>query len=79
MKLKKVVIPMPNKFQYLYFNKIIAVIRSCKTDGQLENTRKWANDVIYLNKISKEYIYKIDKAYKAKKQQIQNGLAAKYN
>lgn len=70
---------MANKFQYLYFKKIIAVIRSCITLEHLENTRIWANDVMYLNKISKEYIYKINKAYRAKKQQIQNGLAAKYN
>lgn len=70
---------MSNKFQYLYFNKIIAVIRSCKNEMQLDNARKWANDVMYLNKITKEYIYKIDKAHKAKMQQIQNGLAAKYN
>ena len=68
-----------NKQQHIYFNKIIAVIRSCITYAHLENTRKWANDVMYLNKITKKYIYKIDKAYKAKKQQIQNGLAAKYN
>lgn len=70
---------MPNKFQYLYFKKILLVIRSCKDEVQLENTRRWANDVMYLNKISKEYIYKINNAYKAKKLQIQNGLAAKYN
>ena len=67
-----------NKQQHIYFNKIIAVIRSCKNEEQLENARKWANDVMYLNKITKEYIYKVDKAYRAKKQQIQNGLAAKY-
>lgn len=68
-----------NKQQHLYFNKIIAVIRSCITYAHLENARKWANDVMYLNKITKKYIYKVDKAYKAKKQQIHNGLAAKYN
>lgn len=68
-----------NNFQHLYFNKIIAVIRSCVNFDQLENARKWANDVMYLNKITKEYIYKIDKAHRAKKRQIQNGLAAKYN
>ena len=68
-----------NKQQHIYFNKIIAVIRSCKNEEQLENARKWANDVMYLNKITKEYIYKIDKAHKAKMQQIHNGLAAKYN
>lgn len=70
---------MANKYQHLYFNKIISVICSCITYDQLENARKWANDVMYLNKITKEYIYKIDKAYKAKMQQIHNGLAAKYN
>lgn len=68
-----------NKPKHLCFNKIIAVIRSCKNEVQLENARKWANDVMYLNKITKEYIYKIDKAHKAKMQQIHNGLAAKYN
>lgn len=68
-----------HKFQHLYFNKIISVICSCITYDQLENARKWANDVMYLNKITKEYIYKIDKAHKAKMQQIHNGLAAKYN
>lgn len=68
-----------NKLKHLCFNKIIAVIRSCKNEVQLENARKWANDVMYLNKITKEYIYKIDKAHKAKMQQIHNGLAAKYN
>ena len=61
-----------NKLKHLYFNKIISVIRSCKNEVQ-------ANDVMYLNKITKEYIYKIDKAHKAKMQQIQNGLATKYN
>lgn len=70
---------MPNKFQYLYFKKILSVIKSCITLDHLENARRWTNDVMYLNKISKEYIYKLDKAYRAKKQQIQNGLAAKYN
>lgn len=70
---------MANKYQHLYFNKIISVICSCITYDQLENARKWANDVMYLNKITKEYIYKIDKAHKAKMQQIHNGLAAKYN
>ena len=70
---------MPNKFQYFYFNKILSVIKSCITLDHLENARRWTNDVMYLNKISKEYIYKLDKAYRAKKQQIQNGLAAKYN
>lgn len=70
---------MPNKFQYLYFKKILSVIKSCITLDHLENARRWTNDVMYLNKISKEYIYKLDKAYRAKKQQIKNGLAAKYN
>ena len=68
-----------NKLQHIYFNKIIAVIRSCITYAHLETARKWANDVMYLNKITKKYIYKVDKAYKAKKLQIQNGLATKYN
>ena len=70
---------MPNKFQYLYFNKIIAVIRSCKNEEQLEYTRKWFDSVTYHNKFSVELTNKIVRAYKAKKRQIQNGLAAKYN
>lgn len=69
--------PQPNMPIYIEF--ISDVIKSCITYDQLENARKWANDVMYLNKITKEYIYKIDKAHKAKMQQIQNGLAAKYN
>ncbi len=70
---------MPNKFQYLYFNKIIAVIRSCKDEAQLDNARKWFDTVTYINKLPVELTNKIVRAYKAKKQQIQNGLAAKYN
>ena len=73
------VITLPDGSENKMKNKIIAVIRSCKNEEQLENARKWANDVMYLNKITKEYIYKIDKAHKAKMQQIHNGLAAKYN
>lgn len=69
---------MPNKFQYLYFNKIIAVIRSCKDETQLDNARKWFDSVTYRNKFSVELTNKIVKAYRAKKRQIQNGLAAKY-
>ena len=68
-----------NKYQYLYFNKIIAVIRSCKNEVQLENTRKWFDTVTYHNKLPVELTNKIVKAYRAKKRQIQNGLAAKYN
>lgn len=68
-----------NKLKQLCFNKIIAVICSCKNEVQLKNALNWINDVMYLNKLTKEYIYKIDKTYKAKMQQIQNGLAAKYN
>ena len=68
-----------NKYQFLYFNKIIAVIKSCKTFDQLENTRKWFDTVTYYNKLPVELTNKIVKAYRAKKRQIQNGLAAKYN
>lgn len=70
---------MPNKFQYLYFKKIIEVIKSCKDEVQLEHVRKWFDSVTYRNKFSVELTNKIVKAYRAKKQQIQNGLAAKYN
>lgn len=70
---------MSNKLQYLYFNKIIAVIRSCKNEEQLDNARKWFDSVTYRNKFSVELTNKIVKAYRAKKRQIQNGLAAKYN
>lgn len=70
---------MPNKFQYLYFNKIIAVIRSCKDETQLDNARKWFDNVTLINNLPARYADKIMKAYRAKKQQIQNGLAAKYN
>lgn len=70
---------MANKFQYLYFNKIIAVIRSCKNEEQLDNARKWFDSVTYHNKLPVSLTNGIIKAYRAKKQQIQNGLAAKYN
>lgn len=70
---------MPNKFQYLYFNKIIDVIKSCKDETQLDNARKWFNRVTYINKFPVSLTNQIVKAYRAKKQQIQNGLAAKYN
>ena len=70
---------MPNKFQHLYFNKIIAVIRSCETFEHLENTRQWFDTVIRSNKLPARYADDIMKAYRAKKRQIQNGLAAKYN
>lgn len=70
---------MSNKFQHLYFNKIIAVIKSCKDETQLDNARKWFNRVTYHNKLPVELTNKIVKAYRAKKRQIQNGLAAKYN
>lgn len=68
-----------HKFQYLYFNKIIDVIKSCKDETQLDNARKWFDRVTYINKLPVELTNKIVRAYKAKKQQIQNGLAAKYN
>lgn len=70
---------MPNKFQYLYFKKIINVICSCKNEVQLENTRRWFERVVIANKLPSHFIPSIIKTYKAKKQQIQNGLAAKYN
>lgn len=70
---------MPNKFQYLYFKKIIAVIRSCKDDRQLENARRWFDKVTYINHLPVELTNKIVRAYRAKKVQIQNGLATKYN
>ena len=68
-----------HKFQYLYFNKIIAVIRSCKNEVQLEYARKWFDSVTYHNKLPVSLTNQIVKAYRAKKRQIQNGLAAKYN
>lgn len=68
-----------NKFQTLYFNKIIAVIRSCKNEMQLDNARKWFDSVTYHNKLPVSLTNKIVRAYRAKKRQIQNGLAAKYN
>ena len=70
---------MPNKFQHLYFDKIIAVIKSCKDETQLDNARKWFNNVTYHNKLPVSLTNGIIKAYRAKKRQIQNGLAAKYN
>lgn len=70
---------MPNKFQYLYLQKIIKVIRSCETFDQLENTQQWFNKVTLINNLPARYADKIMKAYRGKKQQIQNGLAAKYN
>lgn len=70
---------MPNKFQYLYLQKIIKVIRSCKDETQLDNARKWFDSVTLINNLPARYADKIMKAYRAKKQQIQNGLAAKYN
>ena len=70
---------MSNKFQYLYLKKIIKVIRSCKNEAQLDNARKWFDRVTYINKMPISLTNGIIKAYRAKKQQIQNGLAAKYN
>ncbi len=70
---------MPNKFQYLYLQKIIKVIRSCVNFDQLENTQQWFDNVTLINNLPVRYADKIMKAYRAKKQQIQNGLAAKYN
>lgn len=70
---------MPNKFQFIYLYKIIDVIRSCETFAQLENTQQWFDKVTLINKLPARYTDKIMKAYRAKKQQIQNGLAAKYN
>lgn len=69
---------MPNKFQYLYFNKIIDVIRSCENEVQLENARRWFEKVTYINHLPVELTNKIVKAYRAKKRQIQNGLGVKY-
>ena len=68
-----------HKFQYLYFNKIIAVIRSCRDEAQLEYARRWFDKVTYINKLPVQLTNGIIKAYRAKKRQIQNGLAAKYN
>lgn len=68
-----------NKLQYLYLQKIIKVIRSCETFDQLENTQQWFDNVTLVNKLPARYADKIMKAYRAKKRQIQNGLAAKYN
>ena len=68
-----------NKLQYLYLQKIIKVIRSCETFDQLENTQQWFNKATLINNLPARYADKIRKAYRAKKQQIQNGLAAKYN
>lgn len=70
---------MPNKFQHLYLKKIIRVIKSCITNDQLENTRRWFDNVTLVNKLPARYADKIMKAYRAKKRQIQNRLAAKYN
>lgn len=68
-----------NKYQYLYFNKIIEVIKSCKDETQLEYARKWFDRVTYINKLPVSLTNQIVKTYRAKKRQIQNGLAAKYN
>lgn len=70
---------MPKKIQDLYFKKIINVIRSCKNEVQLDNARKWFDSVTYHNKLPVSLTNGIIKAYRAKKRQIQNGLAAKYN
>lgn len=70
---------MANKFQYRYFRKILLVIHSCKDEVQLENARRWFDTVTYTNKLPAELTNKIVKSYRAKKRQIQNGLAAKYN
>ena len=70
---------MPHKFQYLYLQKMIKVIRSCVNFDQLENTQQWFDKVTLINKLPARYADKIIKAYRAKKRQIQNGLAAKYN
>ncbi len=70
---------MSNKFQYLYFKKITAVICSCKNEVQLDNARRWFDLVTYNNKLPVELTNKIVKAYRAKHKQIQNGLATKYN
>ena len=70
---------MPNKFQYLYLKKIIKVIRSCRDEAQLEYARRWFDKVTYINKFPVSLTNQIVKTYRAKKRQIQNGLAAKYN
>lgn len=65
---------MSNKFQYLYFKKIIAVIKSCKDGTQLDNARKWFDRVTYINKLPVSLTNKIVRAYRAKKRQIQMDL-----
>lgn len=70
---------MQNNIQHIYFNKIIEVIKSCKNETQLEYIHRWFDKVTYINKFPVSLTNQIVKAYKAKKQQIQNGLAAKYN
>ena len=70
---------MQNNIQHIYFNKIIEVIKSCKNETQLEYIRRWFDKVTYINKFPVSLTNQIVKAYRAKKQQIQNGLAAKYN
>ena len=69
---------MQNNFQHIYFDKIIEVIKSCKNEIQLEYIRRWFDKVTYINKFPVSLTNQIVKAYRAKKQQIQNGLAAKY-
>lgn len=68
-----------HKYQHLYSNKIIEVIKSCKDETQLDNARKWFDRVTYINKFPVSLTNQIVKTYRAKKRQIQNGLAAKYN
>ena len=70
---------MQNNIQHIYFNKIIEVIKSCKNETQLEYIHRWFDKVTYINKFPGSLTNGIIKAYRAKKQQIQNGLAAKYN
>lgn len=65
--------------QTLDYIKVIAVIKSCKTLIQLENSRNWFDKVALINNFPHFSAHYIAKAYRAKKQQIQNGLAAKYN
>lgn len=63
--------------QILYFIKIMAVIKSCKTLIQLENAFKWFDKVALINSFPHKHAYVIIKAYRKKKQQIQKILAKK--
>ena len=60
-------------------SKIFSVIKSCITLEQLENTINWASNISKRIPYSLEELTTFMKLIKDKKQQIQNGLAAKYN